>query len=579
MISTEPSLRRRRRRHSSSITPEQEARLQKLRVALQIPSFPEPERTPDNIVSLETKKRLSKLTPEMETRLRLLKEQRPRASYRELGISLQTPSTTVAYWIKRLGLPHRPARRGRASKLTAEMEERLRVLKKERPLASCRELGIELHTPTPTVENWIRRLGLPHRHHRKLTPEIEAQLRILKAEQPFAGYQNLAIKLHAPVSTVALWIKQLGLPHYGRRKLTLEMEERLRSLKVEMPTAGYAQLAIVLQIPVGTVASWIKRLGLPHHSISVPATKLTPEVEKHLRTLISANPLATYKELGIELQTSLQTVASWIKRLGLPHQQVRRGPASKLTPEMEKRMRTLISANPLATYKELGIALQTSIPNVARWSKRLGLPHRESRGIQSTITPAHEAKLRRLIAKNPLVTLNELARSIGNIVSRQTIRNWCSKFNIPYTGGHYGRSSKLTPEMEKRLQVLKAAKPLANYTELGRELQAPPTTVAGWVERLGLPHRVIRPSKLTPEMETRLRKLKEEFPSAGYKKLAKALHVPPTTVVLWIKRLGLHHRAAKGTERSKRIKRHQSEIQRHKKTAQGKARGRRKTSM
>jgi transposase len=99
-------------------------------------------------------------------------------------------------------------------------------------------------------------------------------------------------------------------------------------------------------------------------------------MEKRLRALIVARPSAYYRVFAKELQIPLQTLIDWmIKRLGFP----RRGRRTKLTPEMEKRLRTLVAERPLASRLQLARALQISAQTVMRWINQLGLPHRAGR--------------------------------------------------------------------------------------------------------------------------------------------------------------------------------------------------------
>ena len=167
--------------------------------------------------------------------------------------------------------------------------------------------------------------------------------------------------------------------------------------------------------------------------------------------------------------------------------------------------------------------------------------HTRHRGQKSKRTPALERKLRQLVARNPRITLRELAHVMGNIVSHQAIKNWCIELRLPYRRTH-GKESKLTSDVEKRLRAFIAKKPCASYKEIAAELNTPLQTVVDWMtKRLGFPRSGRRgpPGKLTPEVEKRLRSLVAERPLACYKDLAAELRVALPTVIIWVKRLKL----------------------------------------
>ena len=111
------------------------------------------------------------------------------------------------------------------------------------------------------------------------------------------------------------------------------------------------------------------------------------------------------------------------------------------------------------------------------------------RGPTSSITSQREAQLRKLLARQPLISLRQIARAMGKAVSHQTIKTWCKHLGLPYRRIR-GGPTKLTPEIEKRLRALIAERPLAGYKELARALQKPVQTVTDWVRRLGLPLRL-----------------------------------------------------------------------------------------
>jgi len=164
------------------------------------------------------------------------------------------------------------------------------------------------------------------------------------------------------------------------------------------------------------------------------------------------------------------------------------------------------------------------------------------RGPPSSITPEQEIKLRELVAMQPAITIRQLTKALDNVVSRQTVGTWCAYLGLPLRRKG-GKPTKLTPDLEKRLRAFTAKHPSAGYKAIARALHQPVATVTDWIKRLGLPLHTTRghASTLTLDLEKRLREFIAQHPSATYAATAKALRRPRCNIIFWIKRLGLPH--------------------------------------
>jgi len=223
-----------------------------------------------------------------------------------------------------------------------------------------------------------------------------------------------------------------------------------------------------------------------------------------------------------------------------------RGPLSLLTPGREVQLRRLAAKHPQATFNELARRMGhiASPDTIRNWCIKLGLTKRRSRGARSRLTPKIEKILRRLMVRQPTPYYREMVRAIGEKVHRRTLRKWCQTLGLPHNS-ITGNRSGLTPEMESRLRSLMAERPQASYRELAEALRSHLTTVSGWVKRLGLPHS--GPGKrFNPDKLPRLRELLRQKPDATYRELAQDLQVRPQTVFRWIKRLGIPRRRRAG---------------------------------
>jgi hypothetical protein len=160
------------------------------------------------------------------------------------------------------------------------------------------------------------------------------------------------------------------------------------------------------------------------------------------------------------------------------------------------------------------------------------------------MTPEMESRLRLLVAEQPTPHINSIIQALGNVATRRTIRNWCLKLGLPYTKIR-GTRIRMTPGMKNCLSALVAERPLASYNELAQKMgDVPkPETLRRHRIRLGLPNRGTRgrPSKMTPELEARLRSLVAESPLATYQQLSIALQISIPTAMRWVKRLRIPH--------------------------------------
>jgi len=166
------------------------------------------------------------MTPEIEKRLRALLAEQPSPYYSEItrAIGKKVHRLTIKKWCVKLGLPYKPIV-GLRCQMTPEIEKRLRMLLAKRPSITRKELAVAMGdvVSPPVLIAWCKKFGLPYRlasrkDIRKLTPEIEQRLRLLVAERPTASYPALARDLQVPSQGVRRWVKRLGLPHHDQRK-------------------------------------------------------------------------------------------------------------------------------------------------------------------------------------------------------------------------------------------------------------------------------------------------------------------------------------------------------------------------
>jgi len=222
----------------------------------------------------------SRMTPEIKEHLLALASQQPPPYFSELAqatgniVSPQTLKT----WCKKLGLAYR-RNFGMPDRIPPETETRLRSLLAEQPSPYFSEItrAIGRKVDRRTVKKWCMYLGLPYKPiiglRSKMTHKMEIRLRSLLAVRPSITRKELteAMGNVACLDTLIAWRKKLGLPcrAASRReslKLTPEMEERLRLLVAERPTASYPALARDLQVSPLNLWRWVRRLGLPHHN-------------------------------------------------------------------------------------------------------------------------------------------------------------------------------------------------------------------------------------------------------------------------------------------------------------------------
>ena len=80
-----------------------------------------------------------------------------------------------------------------------------------------REISEQVHVTTEAISAWRRTNGLPaHNQHRKVTPEMEAEMRKLHREGASDG--QIAKALGMPKPTVAAWRSRKNLKANFARK-------------------------------------------------------------------------------------------------------------------------------------------------------------------------------------------------------------------------------------------------------------------------------------------------------------------------------------------------------------------------
>jgi hypothetical protein len=220
-----------------------------------------------------------------------------------------------------------------------------------------------------------------------MTPEIKDRLLALASKQPAPYFSELTQAIGNIVcpETLKIWCKKLGLTYrrdYGMPdRIPPGTEERLRALLAERPSPYYRELvqAIGKKVDRRTIKKWCVNLGLLFKPIGGLRSKRTPEMEKRLRALLAEWPFITRKELTTAMGNvvSPPTIIDWCKELGLPYRVASRMESRKLTPEIEKRLRFLVTERPTASYAALARDLQVRSLSVRRWVERLGLPHRK----------------------------------------------------------------------------------------------------------------------------------------------------------------------------------------------------------
>ena len=97
--------------------------------------------------------------------------------------------------------------------LPREEHERRMVLYRDG--LNDREIADQVHVTTEAISAWRRTNGLPaHNQHRKVTPEMEAEMRKLHREG--ASDSQIAKEIGRCVSTIRSWRRRNGLPgNYG----------------------------------------------------------------------------------------------------------------------------------------------------------------------------------------------------------------------------------------------------------------------------------------------------------------------------------------------------------------------------
>jgi len=220
----------------------------------------------------------SRMTPKIKERLLALASRQPPPYFSEIARAIGNTvcPATLKIWCEKLGLAYRRDY-GMPGRIPPGTEKRLRALLAEQPSPYFSEISraIGRKVDRRTIKKWCAYLGLPYKPvpglRNNLTPEMGERMRTLLAERPSITHKELIAAMGniACRDTIIAWRKKMGLPcrAASRReslKLTPEMEERLRLLVAERPTASHPALARELQVPPINVWRWVRRLGLPH---------------------------------------------------------------------------------------------------------------------------------------------------------------------------------------------------------------------------------------------------------------------------------------------------------------------------
>lgn len=275
--------------------------------------------------------------------------------------------------------------------------------------------------------------------------------------------------------------------------ITPGLEAQLRQLVAERPTAYLRELAQGMGNIVypSTIRKWCIKLGLAYRKENGPRSRMPPEIKERLLALASKQPPPYFSELAKATGDIVrpETIKIWCKKLGVPYRRDYGMPA-RIPPGTEVRLRALLAERPSPYYRELiqGIGKKVDRRTINKWCANMGLPYKPITGSRSKRTPEMEKRLRTLLAEQPFISRKELASAIGNIVSSATIINWCKELGLAYRLASRRESRRLRPEIENRLRLLVAEKTRASYSELARDLQVSPRSVRRWVMRLGLPH-------------------------------------------------------------------------------------------
>jgi transposase-like protein len=313
-------------------------------------------------------------------------------------------------------------------------------------------------------------------------------------------------------------------------------ESRLRALIAVNPLASVKELSIATQTPIATVRDRVKRLGL-HHAVLRRPQKLTPELIEQLYALTAITPAPSIKELAMKLNRRYETIRGWLKRFELPYSPFYRLASNPTisTPGLEARLRVLTAVKPPPTINELAATLNRHQETVRRWVRQYGLPftvvHR-----RKTLTPEFEERLHTLTATKPAPSIKKIAAALN--MHEDLVRKWVDRLGLPHAVLRSPR--KLTPEFKEHLRALTAVKPPPTINQLAIALNRHKNLVRKWVNRLGLPYNVLcRPQNLTPEFKEHLRALTAVKPPPTIKELAIALNRHERTVRKWARQFGL----------------------------------------
>lgn len=423
-----------------------------------------------------------KLTREVERRLRAFVAEHPKTNLAEIAEAIGHAANkgTLCIWINKLGLKYSQKKVFSSTALTPEIETKLKALFRDHPSPCHSEIvaAIGRRVQHSTIKQWCGSLGLAYRprpgNKSELSPEIEAKLRVLVAENPSLRYHELAAALGVNTATAAGWARRLNLPHQDPWQiLTPDMQSRLQTLIANQPSASFSELSKIMGVHENTFRRWVKQL---ERSQQHRKNELAPELRQRLLALLAENPGATLYELAKTMNLPASRVKEWMR--GNVTRSRHRAPK-----EIHERLRNSLTENPSAKYTELADTLKISCASVRYMAKKLGLPKRQH---SNADVLKMKARLQALIVENPMATYKQLAKILG--IHGGTASRWARQSGEPKRCVH----KYVTPIMQERLRALVADRPSASYKELADAMEISMASVSHWVRKLNLPHRVGR---------------------------------------------------------------------------------------
>ena len=336
---------------------------------------------------LSRKRRFHTLTSSRRKRIRELYFQEPRLTLQQIAATMRegVSLTTLRKWCDLMGLP----RRG-LGRLTPEVEDQLRKIVAERPLARDQEILAALGNIVSihTLRGWCRQHNISRPHSDSiLTEELAVRLRALAQRRPCPTFEQLreVIGGNPQPRTVKKICAKLGIPWRRtprRRRGSIEnLKLTIREVypKEKPPTLRELVLATGSVVSRGTMRKLCRELGLMYRrEAKKPSGGPTPAEESRLREFLASDPRPSRSKMAQALGISRGTLSRWIaKRFGVPIK--RHGPA--LNPEIERWLRFLLASNPNFSRKKLASKFGVHPATIWTWMRRLGI------GTKTSSTP------------------------------------------------------------------------------------------------------------------------------------------------------------------------------------------------